>query len=124
MFVFIFLGLEEAEYIYGVFAIERSGTLIRSGPGISKFQTKSRLYLKINETFLKAILRICDWIPRRNFEGPEPLLRQTSYLKAHGFPDANKRCGRIEVRDIGSKKLKLFVEIKPTGTISKPLTTT
>ncbi|GBB85308.1 hypothetical protein RclHR1_11880001 [Rhizophagus clarus] len=62
-------------------------------------------------------------VPGQDFEGPEPLLRQTSYLKAHGFPDANKRWGRIKVR-VGLKKLKLFVRIEPTGTMSKPLTTT
>ncbi|GBB93546.1 hypothetical protein RclHR1_21930004 [Rhizophagus clarus] len=36
------------------------------------------------------------------FEGLKPLLRQTSYLKAHGFLDANKRWERIKVR--GSKR--------------------
>ncbi|GBB94019.1 hypothetical protein RclHR1_22750003 [Rhizophagus clarus] len=76
---------------------------------IFNFFLVPRLYLKIDKTFSKAILRVQTkprlhskvrgWIPRRNFEGPESLLRQTSYLKAHGFPDANKRWERIEVRN-------------------------
>ncbi|GBC07968.1 hypothetical protein RclHR1_07820003 [Rhizophagus clarus] len=118
----------------------RSGTPFQGGPlsleetdlGISKnsnskqteVQTKPRLYLKTRKlgVLLTPILKVCGWIPKRNFEGLKPLLRQTSYLKAHGFPDANKKWGRIKVR-VGSKKLKLFVGIEPTGTISKPLTT-
>ncbi|GBB94271.1 hypothetical protein RclHR1_23200004 [Rhizophagus clarus] len=78
----------------------------------TKVHMKLRLYSKSKK------LSIID----TNFKGPEPLLRQTSYLKAHSFLDANKRWGRIKVR-VGSKKLKLFVEIRPTGTMSKPLTT-
>ncbi|GBB94107.1 hypothetical protein RclHR1_22940001 [Rhizophagus clarus] len=34
----------------------------------------------------------------QDFKDLEPLLRQTSYLKAHGFPDANKRWEKIKVR--------------------------
>ncbi|GBB93187.1 hypothetical protein RclHR1_21290002 [Rhizophagus clarus] len=71
---------------------------------------------------LEVLLTPISKISKRNFEGPEPLLRQTSYLKAHNFLDANKRWGRIKVK-VGSKKLKLFIRIEPTGTIFKPLTT-
>ncbi|GBC08250.1 hypothetical protein RclHR1_00080027 [Rhizophagus clarus] len=146
----------------------KSGTPFQGGPlspeetdlGISKaqnsnskqteVQTKPRLYSKMKdilktrkpEVLLTPISKVHDWIPKRNFEGLEPFLRQTNYLKAHNFPDANKRWGRIKVRNskrkvekqqreeppkqdfkVGSKKLKLFVGIEPTGTISKPLTT-
>ncbi|GBC00157.1 hypothetical protein RclHR1_03770004 [Rhizophagus clarus] len=48
----------------------------------TEVQIKPELYSKINE---------------RHFEDLEPLLRQTSYLKAHDFPDANKRWRRIKV---------------------------
>ncbi|GBB95428.1 hypothetical protein RclHR1_25300002 [Rhizophagus clarus] len=96
----------------------------------TEVQIKPRLYLKMKDilrtrkpgVLLTSISKIHGWISKRNFEGPELLLKQTNYLKAHSFPDANKRWGRIKVR-VGSKKLKLFVGIKPTGTISKPLTT-
>ncbi|GBB87681.1 hypothetical protein RclHR1_14160007, partial [Rhizophagus clarus] len=50
-------------------------------------------------SFLTKILTLL-WFC--GFESLEPLLRQTSYLKAHGFPDANKRWERIKVR--GSKR--------------------
>ncbi|GBC06595.1 hypothetical protein RclHR1_06950001 [Rhizophagus clarus] len=90
---------------------QRPGTLIRSGPRSRRSPDYIRRFTTSGRVF------------GQDFKGPEPFLRQTSYLKAHGFPNTNKRWGRIKVR-VGSKKLKLFVRIKPTGTMSKPLTTT
>ncbi|GBB84506.1 hypothetical protein RclHR1_11080001 [Rhizophagus clarus] len=110
MFIFfLFLGLEETDF------------------SISKAQNSNlkqiEVFRKKLGVLLAPISKVHGWISRRNFEGLEPLLRQTSYLKAHSFPDTNKRWGRIKVR-VRSKKLKLFVGIEPTGTMSKPLTIT
>ncbi|GBB95849.1 hypothetical protein RclHR1_26280001 [Rhizophagus clarus] len=60
-----------------------------------RLTTLSRLSFLIK---MLTLLWFCD------FKDLEPLLRQTSYLKAHGFPDANKRWGRIKV---GSSKRKV-----------------
>ncbi|GBC10670.1 hypothetical protein RclHR1_09810004 [Rhizophagus clarus] len=125
----------------------------------TEVQMKPRLYSKIDEGHFEGLrlprmlrnfedLRLLDEFLDKiskfcGFEGPESLLRQTSYLRAHGFPDANKRWERIKVKgskrkvekrqreeplkldfEIRSKKLKLFVGSEPTETMSKPLTTT
>ncbi|GBC05845.1 hypothetical protein RclHR1_06470008 [Rhizophagus clarus] len=127
MFVFIFLSPEEAEYIYiSAVLIRRSGfylksgTLIRSEPvpdetwalfeGPDEAQTSFKDPGRQNTVHLS---KVRGWISRRNFEGLEPLLRQTSYLKAHGFLDANKRWGRIEVRDSKRKVEKRQREKSP-----------
>ncbi|GES79000.1 hypothetical protein RCL_jg6029.t1 [Rhizophagus clarus] len=97
---------------------QRPGTLIRSGPRsavcsfLKRYETLKvydfwtsfwtrfqRLTTLSKLSFLTKMLTLL-WFC--GFEGPEPFLRQTSYLKAHGFPNTNKRWGRIKVR--GSKR--------------------
>ncbi|GBB91752.1 hypothetical protein RclHR1_19100003 [Rhizophagus clarus] len=94
---FFSLGLEETNL--GISKTQNSNSkwteiFRRSAVGFLKEISKTR---KLG-VLLILISKVRGWIPKRNFEDPEPHLRQTSYLKAHGFPDANKRWGRIKVR--------------------------